>query len=650
MTELRFETIRLRCGTMGPESAVPDVIEQDILQNRLSFSLSETDEIYEGYGRRPNAYPYRQQECYSRQLREQEVQAAILENDRMKAVFLPEFGGRLWKLYDKLAGRDVVYENDVLRASNLALRNAWFSGGVEWNCGVIGHNPFTMDRVFAAKLEKNGIPVLRLYSYERIRGVVYQMDFWLDEHFPALNCHMSVNNSTMDVVPMYWWTNIASPLYPGGRLLVPGHKAYTYDRGTIVKVEIPEPEQGVNVSNYETIPISKDFFFELDPGAPRWIVNADCQGRGMLHTSTARLQSRKLFVWGQQPGSHHWQRYLTDQAGDYIELQAGLGKTQYGCIPMAPNTTWEWTERFESIDLTEEQREMSFDMAAASISCQLVGRGAMAPADRFGRELVHERAEQIFCGCGDGALEQKLREKLGERPLWTHLDFHSDDPRQKLWVDFLETGILPEPEGFPTCDPTGSRWLKLLRQSLKRPGGENWYSLCCISMLEREQGRQDLAEEAIDRSLALRQTPCNRYVKAVYLCDAGEKQAAAKLLCAGLEQSRDNESYVRAALHVLLLCEQWKTVLEQISLLSEELRAIPRIRLDEAHALCELGSFEQAMAILERDGGMELDDVREGDIGMGELWSRMTEKLTGERKPLPPVFDFDALGAGRPTE
>ena len=187
MTELRFETIRLRCGELRPESTVPDVIEQDILQNRLSFSLSETDEIYEGYGRRPNAYPYRQQECYSRTLRQQDVEAAILENEQMKAVFLPGFGGRLWSLFDKRTGRDVVYANDCLRASNLALRNAWFSGGVEWNCGVIGHNPFTMDRVFAAKLKKDGIPVLRMYSYERIRGVVYQMDFWLDEHFPALN-------------------------------------------------------------------------------------------------------------------------------------------------------------------------------------------------------------------------------------------------------------------------------------------------------------------------------------------------------------------------------------------------------------------------------------------------------------------------------
>ena len=650
MNELRFETIRLRCGALGPESDVPDLIEQDILQNRLSFDLSETDEIYEAYGRIPNAYPYRQQECYTRTLQEREVEAAVLENDWMKAVFLPGFGGRLWKLYDKQNGRDVVYANDCIRASNLALRNAWFSGGAEWNCGVIGHNPFTMDRIFAAKLEKDSIPVLRMYAYERIRSVVYQMDFWLDPNSPALNCHMSVNNSTMDVVPMYWWTNIAAPLYPDGRLLVPAHKAYTYDRGTIVKVDIPHPEEQVDVSRYVSVPISKDFFFELEPGAPRWIANVDRSGFGMLHSSTARLQSRKLFAWGQQTGSRHWQEFLTEGAGDYVELQAGLGKTQYGCIPMAPNTTWDWTERFENLQLSDAQQQMDFDAASASISAQLMQREALTEADRFGRELMRLPAEQKFCGTGDGALEIALRAHLGRKTLRAHLDFTSDDPRQKLWHTFLQTGILPEPEGFPACDPTGAEWLKLLRESVQKPEGRNWYSFYCISMLERQQGRQDLAEAAMDRSLAEKRTACNLYGKAEYLLDNGEQQAAAQMLCEGLEQGRESESYVRAALYLLIRCEAWETVLEQIGQLAQAMRGVPRIRLDEARALCELHRYEQAMAILEQDGGLELDDVREGDIGVGELWMRMTEALTGEKKPLPYVFDFDALGAGRPQE
>ena len=149
----------------------------------------EKDEIYEAYGRKATVYPYRQQNGYTRKLSEQKVRTAVLENDWLKAVFLPEYGGRLWKLWDKEAERDLLYTNDVLRFSNLAVRNAWFSGGVEWNIGVIGHTPLTAEPLYTAQTEtEKGEPVLRMYEYERIRGVVYQMDFWLEKRSRFLNC------------------------------------------------------------------------------------------------------------------------------------------------------------------------------------------------------------------------------------------------------------------------------------------------------------------------------------------------------------------------------------------------------------------------------------------------------------------------------
>lgn len=647
MTTLRFEKINLLCGQMGPESRVPDIIRQDNIQNKTKFDLDEYDEIYEAYGQRHNAYPYRQQDDYSRKLENRAVDAAILENDLMRAEFLPGFGGRLWKLYDKVNQRDVLYTNDCLRASNLAIRNAWFSGGSEWNCGVIGHTSFTMDRIFAAKVVKDGMPVLRMYAYERIRGVVYQMDFWLDEKAPALNCHMSVNNSNKDVVPMYWWSNIASPMYPGGRLLVPAHKAYTYDKGTIVKVDIPCPEEGVDASRYETIPISKDFFFALDEGAPRWIANVDKNGIGMLHTSTARLQSRKLFVWGQNKGSWHWQEYLTEKAGPYVELQAGLGKTQYGCIPMAPHTTWEWTERYESIQLTPEQQKMSFDEVSQSVSRQIFDSNVIAPVDQLGHALLRIPGQVMHQGTGDGALRDALMRKQGLGALREHLDFSSSDQRQQPWKILLETGVLPQPkELFPTYDPIGSEWLELLKASVSHPEGENWYAYYCISLLERENGRMDLAWNALEKSLALNTTACNLYVKAVYLLEEDRKTESAQAACAGLALGGKDLSFAKAALQVLICCEQWQQVLDQIATMPDEISRIAHIQLQKSRALYELGRYEEALAILEHDGGLQLDDVREGDNDLGDLWAKVSFALTRETKPVPNSFDFDALGVG----
>ena len=212
MSELRFEKIKIIGAELGEESCVPDLLGEHILQNSLKFRLDEKDEIYEGYGRRKNAYPYRQYNNYTREVKERVCEAAVLENRFLKAVFLPEYGGRLWELWDKKTEKNLLYTNDVIRFSNLAVRNAWFSGGVEWNIGVIGHTPYTTDPLYTAVTKtESGAPVLRMYEYERIRKVPYQMDFWLDEEDCFLNCRMRIVNESEDVIPMYWWSNIAVP-------------------------------------------------------------------------------------------------------------------------------------------------------------------------------------------------------------------------------------------------------------------------------------------------------------------------------------------------------------------------------------------------------------------------------------------------------
>ena len=57
MSELRFETKKIRVADLGKESCVPDLLGELTVQNNLEFHLDETDEIYEGYGRVKNAYP-----------------------------------------------------------------------------------------------------------------------------------------------------------------------------------------------------------------------------------------------------------------------------------------------------------------------------------------------------------------------------------------------------------------------------------------------------------------------------------------------------------------------------------------------------------------------------------------------------------------
>ena len=314
MTRLVFETKRMNVAELGEESSVPDLFGELTTQNSLVFDLDEDDEIYEGYGKVNSAFPYRQLNGYTRELHEKDVKTAVLENEYLKAVFLTEYGGRLWELWDKKTGKNLLYTNDVLRFSNLAIRNAWFSGGVEWNLGIIGHNPLTTEPLYVAKTQTDeGDPVLRMYEYERIRGVIWQMDFWLEEACPYLNCRMRIVNDSNQVIPMYWWSNMAVPEYEGGRLVVPAKEAFTAVGTNGFKVEIPFVN-GIDVTDYKKIPTSIDYFFHIPKEEPKYIANIAPDGYGLLQFSTPRLQGRKLFSWGNIDASDRWQEFLTDDA------------------------------------------------------------------------------------------------------------------------------------------------------------------------------------------------------------------------------------------------------------------------------------------------------------------------------------------------
>lgn len=264
---LTFQKETFSISDLGTETSTPDLIPSSNVQNKTQFFLDEDDEIFEGYGKLFTSFPYRQYTSYTRKLHDKQLQTAILENDFLKATFLPELGGRLWSLIDKTTGENLLYTNDVIRPSNLAIRNAWFSGGVEWNISMIGHTPFTMEPLFTSTLQmENGTPVLRMYEYERIRKVTYQMDFWLEDTDRFLNCRMRIFNQTDEMVPMYWWSNIAVPEYDEGRIIVPAKEAYTNREDGVYKVDTPMVN-GIDISKYKEIPNQVDYFliFQRNP-------------------------------------------------------------------------------------------------------------------------------------------------------------------------------------------------------------------------------------------------------------------------------------------------------------------------------------------------------------------------------------------------
>ncbi len=621
---MRIVNVTLPSAHFNGESTLPSLYEMSNVQALTRSALDEDDGLFVGYGGLRSLFPYRMQDLYDR-AEEPTVYLGIeFENRYLKALFLPALGGRLWSLYDKTAGRELLYRNPVVRPCNLAVRNAWLAGGIEFNCGMIGHHPFTCSQLFAAQTAlDDGTPVLRMYEFERIRRCVYQMDFFLPEDSRVLLGRMRIVNPNRETVPMYWWTNMAVRENPRARNIIDATVSYNNRGGIVGKNPVPV-SGGTDITYPSRNPVAIDYFWKIPDAARKFTAYLDGDGYGFCQTSTARLQGRKLFVWGQGEGGARWQEFLTaGEPGRYVEIQAGLAHTQYECLPMPPLTAWEWVEAYGALSADPSRVHGDWDGAREEVRERLEALCPAAGMDAWlesTRAMAKRPAERLICsGSGWGALENLRRVQDGEPLLCPHLDFGQVGAAQADWVRLLEHGTLAAEGQGSLCPPAS--WM-LQREWTERVLAsadchEKQLHLAAIALAE---GRLRDAGEAVDVALALRVTPTALFLRAQVERLRGDDRAAAGSALEAHRMLPGDVSLARQAFAMALRAGMNGETVAAYETAPAAVQADGRTAMTYAFALLRRGDTDRAEAVLMRDGGLSVTDIREGEISLTNLY------------------------------
>lgn len=655
MSRLYVTMLDVDRAELGPESSLPLLYEVNDDDDTMPSALPEGDGLYIKYEFLKSAFPYRAQENYTREL-SGKLQGVVLENEYLKASFAPSMGGKLWSLIDKITGRDLLFSNPVCRPAYLATRNAWCSGGVEWNCGIFGHSPLTCSPLFAARLTgKNGAPILRMYEYERVRGVVYQMDFSLPAGSRVLICRMRVVNPSYNATAMYWWSNIAVPHVDGARVVVPADSAYTPVDGVMSVVPTPVRD-GIDVTYPDNNPVSVDYFFRTDKKRRMYTCQLDKNGYGLFESSTSRLQGRKIFVWGQGPGGRKWQEYLSGNGSDgkYCEIQCGLAHTQSEHLPMPPMTAWEWIEIYGAMNADGEKVHGDWDSARAEVEARI---GDIYTPEALEQLLIDTRedaltpaGEMLNMGAGWAALENMRRASIGLGAMCPHLDFGSVGEAQAKWVELLNAGSMGEnPVNVAPASWMRQReWTKLMEKAAEGADSENWYTLLqlgCVYLAQPDLLRADIY---IGRSLAAKRTAWGVYAQAELVRVKGDARAAAALMAEAADLAPEDVSLARAAARMMKECAMWRELMAFTAARPEKVQDEPRMKMYLAFALAYSGDLDAAMAILE-DGGryLAVPDIKEGETSLSDLWYYIEERRaaadgrTFDRDKVAPPYALD---------
>ena len=617
-TSLTFTKKRMPGIPVGEESRFPAL--RDPIRSTIDSRLGEDDGLFVNYGMFSDSLPYAMQDDYDlSEKREMEFDCAVLENDCLRAEFIPSLGGRLWSLYDKILERDLLTDNTEFLPRNLAIRNAWFAGGAEFNCGRRGHDANTCSPRFTAVLhtEEYG-PVLRIYDYSRDRKVPFQIDFFLPDGQPFLFVRVRICNPGQEVVPMYWWSNLAADMTPGCRVVVPASETYLnkYDGGShfITKTAMPDGE-GFDQTYPENFRIIRDHFYNIPEGKRKYISLFNRDGSGFIHLSTRRLQGRKLFVWGQATGGMSWQRKLLGPgSGSYLELQAGLAKTQHESLPMPPKTAWEWLEAYGGIQAEPQDIFGFWDHAVGTVTAladRMLPEETMDRMLRQTRESIALRKGEVkYRGSGSGALEE-LR---SGRKLASQLDFGSITPSEKEWAELLRTRHLDEepPRSFQV-DPD---WIPLLKDA-----PECWKKQYHLALYWFRQQDWDRALDCLGKALRMNRNAWTLHAYAIVLLrSGGDAGTALDHMCEAALSNEADAYLLKETFKLLVIHQRYGQVLDLYRKISGRDRNRPNIRAHYASALFHTGKPQEALDVLMKNGPLDLPDAREGESFLTELF------------------------------
>lgn len=650
MTSLTSAPYTLPAGRFGGENPLP--VFRTLNENfplNLDPQLPDDERRYAGWKAQYRMLPHRLQDDYGRTRQPRTFRSLVLQNEHLRATFLPELGGRLVSLVHLAEQRELLDRNPVFQPANLAIRNAWFSGGIEWNMGCFGHHHLTCSSVFAARVRApEGYDVLRLYDFDRTKVFPWQIDFHLPPGSRCLLVRVRLINPHGHEIPMYWWSNIAVPETPGTRVLVPADTCL-HNVGEQPLMIAPMPELfGKDASYSSSLPITHEFFYRLNDARRPWIAAVAEDGKGLGQMSTARLQGRKMFCWGMGSGGRNWQTYLSEPGRAYIEIQAGLGKLQAACLPMPAQTEWSWTEAYgllagdpgtlHSQDwvVARQAAEQGMERMFSARDLETWHQSSASTATLAPSEILHT-------GSGWGALERMRAEHSGSRcylPVEMAFPLSSLGAEQQPWRNLLEKGELPALSAS-AADPGAyiiqDEWRWMLERALANGKGDHWLSWYHLGVARLENHETHAARLAWERSLALQPTAWAHRNLAQLARQQAQSAAAlehyAKAWACGPHSSALAIEYAQY-LADLQLYEQLDLF---VGALAPDLARHERMAIFRALAALKAGRLSEVEVVF----SYPFATIREGELTLTNLWFEWQARRLAEREGV--SFDADLL-------
>lgn len=273
-----------------------------------------------------------------------DYRAVFIENEYLRLTYLPEFGGRVFSVFDKLRNREMFYRNDVVKPVHYNPRNSWVMSGIEMTGPFDVHmltlngEPFWSHEIVH---NPDGSVLLALGQNDPVYRMRINMTATLYPGVAALRMGVNCYNGRDARMPQMIWLSAALPAAEKTRFIYPMSRTI-----------------GHTTSEIADWPVFNGTDFSWDRGNQHMLgvfgidIYDDFQGAydfgsdyGVFRYADRRVvQGMKLWTFGYGPGSKVLERGYTDHAGPYIEVQSGRHVWDGNYEWVEPHRTESWND------------------------------------------------------------------------------------------------------------------------------------------------------------------------------------------------------------------------------------------------------------------------------------------------------------------
>ncbi|MEA1912336.1 MAG: DUF5107 domain-containing protein [candidate division WOR-3 bacterium] len=308
-----------------------------------TYPVGEEDPNPPFWTERSGVYPYPMQTNITATKEDRIYNTIVMGNSYIRLIVLPELGGRLLGAHDRTNnGMDFLYHNHVIKPGLIGLRGAWLSGGIEWNFPTLGHTVSTVSPVhYSIQNNPDGSVTCIVGEIEFVRRMWWSVSLTIYPDRSYIEVVPTVYNRTLLENNGYFWSNAAVHATDDCQVIF-GHTRYVKPWGGGQPLNWPV-NNGIDISWYKNIPHAADFFCgELEDFHGAYYHDKNC---GTVHYGNRYESSgKKFFTWGTARSGRIWEDILTDNDGQYIEIQAGrLRNMAYSWI-FEPRMVEQWKE------------------------------------------------------------------------------------------------------------------------------------------------------------------------------------------------------------------------------------------------------------------------------------------------------------------